>query len=325
MFRNKSVVLIALAVSLAACGGGDSEVVAVGSTAVPTTAAPASTTTMAPATTIPTGASPELRVLQTAFASGAESFSGRFEGSIEVVAGETDAGPVDVSMPFGGSFDAAGESSSFYLDLSGMMAAAGSKPMPPGFEGMFGRMEIRQIGEIVYIQWPFVATFLGATTPWISMAADEGLATVEQFSTMSPISPEDLFAAYEDLDVEVVDLGSASVNGVEATHYRIEIDLEQAFGQLSGADGAFAGDDPLPQGTVPVEVWISEEGQVVRMVMEILGSSLGEDEDFESMSMRYDFFYGEDIVIEAPPASEVTEAAQLQGFGFGTTSTTLNG
>ncbi len=320
MTRNKAAIAI-LALVVSACGGGGelgavSEAAAPSTTGAPVTTSAPTTTTPPPTTsTLRVEDSPELRILQSAFAAGAESFTGRFEGVIEVIGGQTESGVVDVSVPFGGSYDHADQELSFYVDLSGFAAATADEQMPDGFELLFGRMQVRQVGDTVYIQAPFVTSLLGVTTPWVSLPAEEGMATVDQFSTMSPVTPDELFEAYSDMRFEVIDLGEESINGVVATHYRIEIDLAEAIAQLGNADSPLAGRS-LPEGSVPVDIWISEDGQIVRFTMELDGSALGDEGDFERMSMRYDFYYGEDVAVEAPPASEVTDGSALQGFGF---------
>jgi hypothetical protein len=237
------------------------------------------------------------------------------EGLIQVSGTDPATGPIDFEMPFAGAFDDEANAFSFSMDMSGLAAAAGDDEIPLGFGDMFGEMEFRQIGDIVYIKFPFISAFLGADTPWLSMAAEEGSSTTQSFTMGAPGDPTEMLQALEDADGSVEDLGLDEVNGTTATHYRVTFDVETLLEEATPEERAqLEAGGPLPTDVLPMDIWVTEDGYVVRYVMELDATQLDESDGLEHMSIRYDLFdLGEAITIEAPPADEVTAADELGG------------
>lgn len=332
--RRISILLTVLVLAVSACADGDttSEGTATpdtGSTSETTTtaadvstAAPSPTTTSAPATTTSVAAnaeSDEITALRAAFAASADVTSGRMEGSIEVTGLDPSQGIAEMVMPFGGSFDNESGDFSFYMDMSGAAAAAGDE-VPAEFDDLFGEMEVRQIGETSYVKFPFFGMFLGADTPWISMPADESDPT-GGFAMTAPGNPSEILGSFEAAGATVETIGSEAVNGVNATHYRVVFDTETLLAEATPEERKNLEEQgPIPIDELPMDVWISEDGLVVRFIMEIDGESVesGPEEAFGHMSMRYDMFeLNSAITIDPPPASEVTDVDDLEfSFGF---------
>jgi hypothetical protein len=279
-------------------------------TATPaTTEAPAATTTTEPAPT-----SQEAEALQSAFLRSAELTSGRMEGSIEMTGLDPSQGITDLVIPFGGAFDNASGDFSFYMDLSGMAAAAGDE-IPPEFADLLGVMEVRQVGEVAYVKFPFFAMFLGAETPWISMPADENDLT-GGFSMASPGNPSEILGSFQGAGAAVELVGAEVVNGVTANHYRAVFDTAALLAQAPPEERAqLEAQGLLPIESLPMDVWISGDGLVVRFVMEIDGSGIAVQpgEGFEKMLMRYDMLdINTSVVIDPPPLADVTDVADLE-------------
>jgi hypothetical protein len=239
------------------------------------------------------------------------------EGAIEMTGLDPSQGFTEMTIPFGGAFDNASGDFSFYMDMSGIAAAAGDE-IPAEFGDLFGDMEVRQIGEISYVKFPFFSMFLGAETPWISMPADEGDPT-GGFTMTSPGNPSEILGSFEDAGATVEVIGSESVNGVDATHYRVVFDTESLLAEATPEERAeLEAQGPIPIDELPMDVWISEDGLVVRFIMEIDGDSVETEpgESFGHMSMRYDMFeLNSGVVIDPPPSSEVTDVEDLE-FSF---------
>ncbi|GMQ84750.1 MAG: hypothetical protein BMS9Abin07_0314 [Acidimicrobiia bacterium] len=292
------------------------------SPATPTTA-PTTTTTAAPTTTTTAAPfSPELLAMQTAFERSAAVSSGRMEGLIEITGLDPSQGPTEIRIPFGGAFDNATGNFSFSMDLSGIAAAA-EDDLPPEFAGMFDEMEVRQIGDRAYLKFPFFAVLFGAETPWISMPAEEGDVATSGFSATAPGNPSEILGSFEDAGATVEVIGTETINGVTATHYRAVFDMEALLAQATPEERAeLEARGPLPLDFLPMDVWISDDGLVVRFVMEIDGSAIETtpEESFGRLLMRYDLFdLGSDVVIEPPPPGEVTAIEDLEGsLGFAT-------
>ena len=289
-----------------------------------TTTVPETTTTQAPSTTTTAPSaietSAELALVQAAFGASAEVTSGRMEGLIEMTGLDPAQGFTEMSIPFGGAFDNASGDFAFFMDMSGLADAAGEE-LPPEFADLFGEMEVRQIGDRAYMKFAFFGMLFGADTPWISMPADEGSAASDGFTMTSPSNPSEILGSFEEAGATVEVIGQETVNGVEATHYRAVFDTEALLAQATPEERArLEAQGPLPAEALPIDVWISGDGLVVRFVMEIDGSDVqtAPGESFERMTMRYDLFdLNGDVDIQPPPASEVTDIEDLEGAGYG--------
>ncbi len=321
---SMTIAVLVLAVSACADGGSgvyESSVAASTSTAATvvnesttTSSVPATTTTVEKASDVP-----EVSALRAAFAASAEVTSGRMEGSIEVTGLDPSQGITEMVIPFGGAFDNASGDSSFYMDMSGL-AAAGGEEIPAEFADLFGEMDVRQIGDTVYVKFPFFNMFLGAETPWIAMPADESDPTAG-FSMTSPGNPSEILGSFDEAGATVEVIGSEAVNGVDTTHYRAVFDMEALLADATPAERErLEAQGPLPTDVMPMDVWISDVGLVVRFVMEIDGDSVETDpgESFDHMLMRYDMFdLNTGVVIEPPPPGDVTHIDDLESpFGF---------
>jgi hypothetical protein len=335
MNRSLAALVAVVAVLVAACGSPTSTTTIAAqpttTSAEPvtssTTSAPEPSTTAAPTTTgattttgEPSENASELDALHTAFAASAAITSGRMEGLIEMTGLDpSTTGLTELSMPFGGAFDNVSGNFSFYLDMSGLAAAAGDE-MPPEFADLFGEMEVRQIGDRAYMRFAFLNMFLGAETEWIAMPADESGTATQDFTMSSPSNPSEFLATFEDAGATVEVLGTETVNGVQATHYRAVFDTEALLASATPEERAkLEAQGPLPADFLPLDVWVSDEGLVVRFVMEIDGTGLATtpEESFDKMTMRYDLFdLNGDVTIEAPPVANTTDIEDLDGFSF---------
>ncbi len=341
--KRTGLIVAVLAVVATACGAEPAQNsnqifldpdVATSTTAAATTTEPPATTTTdasaittaeAPATTSTTTdttivASDELVTLYGALEKSATVTSGRMEGSMEISGLDPSQGFTEMVIPFGGAFDNANGNYAFYMDMSGLAAAAGDE-IPPEFADLFGEMEVRQIGDTAYMKFGFFTMLLGAETEWISMPADEGTAAADGFVSTSPTNPAEVLNMWKDVGAAVEVIGTETINGVKTTHYRAVFDTEALLATATPEERAeFEAMGPIPADFMPMDVWISDDGLVIRFVMEIDGTGLATtpEESFERMVMQYDLFdLGGEVVIEPPPADQVTDIEDLEGgFGF---------
>lgn len=328
--------LVLSALLLAACGAGVTEAQETTTTSASvdttqavettTTAPPATTTTPAPTTTTEVADSEVATLMASLQESNSSLSSARIEGTIEMTGVNQEAtGLSEMVVLFNTAFDATTGDSSFLIDMSSLADSTevqeleGSEdPFADMAAGFLGEMEFRQIGDRAFMKIPFFIAMFGAETDWISMPAEEGDEFTNTFETV-PFHPTEILEAYESAAATLEDLGVETVNGVEATHYRIRLNTEEMEmtpeerAELE-ASGLFA------QGIIPMDIWVSEEGYTVRMILEIDGTGLDAppEEEFETMRMQYDLLdVNEDIVIEPPPASEVTDIEDLEGSFLG--------
>ncbi len=284
------VATVAIGLVLASCGGADLETatsiiesststtVAVDTTTTAAPTAPTSepvTTTTSPTSTTsvaPTASSDAYRALTSRVQEAGEPTSARMEGTIRIVGPADATGVAEISLPFSLAFDESGDSS-FSMDMSGMAGAIGEEDDPMGLAAMFGAMEVRTIDETAYLKFGFFTMMMGAETEWVSMPAEEAAAFEYDMQQSMPSDPSTMLEGYEGADAEVTELGRETVNGVEADHYLITIDAAGFLEKLSPAERAeLEADGPIPNGDLPMELWISDEGHVVRMLMDIDGT-----------------------------------------------------
>jgi hypothetical protein len=344
MKKTTRSILAAAALLLASCGGATVEsadtseatTATTAATTTETTSAETTTTTMAPATsttaakaaTTTTAATGTVGtrafdvLLQRVDAAG-EPTSARVEGSMEIVglsSAEGDLG--NVTVPFSMAYDSVTGNSSFSMDLGAMAAAMpGGDEEMAGFEDLLGAIEVREIGDTSYINFGFFTQMMGAETAWVSMPKEEGSGFGEDMAGFQT-DPNSVLEEYRDANAEVEEVGRETVNGVETTHYSITVDTADLLAELSKEERAeLEASGPIPNGILPIDMWISDDDHIVRMIMEIDGTMVEETdptETFTSMTFTFDVFdIGQPIAIEAPPASEVTPADELfGGFDF---------
>jgi hypothetical protein len=325
--RKLIYLLAILALVAAACGGSED------SDATTTTAATAaagqndSTETTAATestaatdtddatTTSSAGTAVSDSPLLAALAQSSQATSGRMEGSMVVTGSEGMAPGTEFAIEFSGEFDNATGNSSMIMDMSGLAdAAPAGEEIPAGFEDFFGEMEIRTIGDVSYMKFGMFA-MLGVPTEWVRMSADDAGTAAGSFGA-SPINPTEMMDAFSNENAQIVDLGSEQVRGVNTTHYRITMDIE-AMLEDADADSIEELENlgPLPaNGELPVDFWIGDDGNVYRMLLEIVGADVAES-GFVSMRMMWEMFdYGANIEIVAPPEDDVTDGDALTGF-----------
>jgi len=323
--------LAVLTLVLAACGGSDegdststttaagSEITETSTEQTETTAAETTTTTAAETTRTTAAAATvdESSPLYAALAQTNEMASGRMEGEMVITGVEGLPAGSEFAITFSGEFDYETGNSSMIMDMSSMMdMAPEDEAIPPGLEDLFGEMEIRTIGDTAYMKFGMFA-MLGVETEWVSMSAEDAGSTAGSFGA-APSNPTDLLGEFGD-DVEIEELGSETVRGVNTTHYRMIVDMAEMIAEadpdaLEGLEsmGPIAAD-----GTMPIEFWVGDDGYLYRILMEFSGDTEAAD-GFGSMRMKWEMFdYGADIVIEAPPADQVTDGEALTGFMTG--------
>lgn len=297
------------------------------STQIPATTTSPATTTTSESTTTTEPATSELGTLMASLQKAqAELTSARIQGSIEMTGmNEEVTGLSEVVILFSTAFDTVSGDASFLMDMSSLADSVDLQDLESSedpFAGMaaafLGEIEFRKIGDRVFLKFPFFTAMFGAETDWISMPADEGDQFTNSLETV-PSDPNEILQAYEGAAGSVESLGTETVNGVDTTHYRISLNAEEM--ELTGeeraeleASGLFA------DGIIPMEIWVSDEGYTIRMVLEIDGTGIEAppEEQFGTMRMVYDMFdINRPVVIEPPPASEVTDVEDLEGSLFG--------
>ncbi|MFD9937653.1 hypothetical protein ACFWZ6_31480 [Streptomyces massasporeus] len=170
------------------------------------------------------------------------------------------------------------------------------------------RIEQRVIDQVLYQKLPKGQAPGGK--PWIKI--DLGKVAAQQGTGGRSMSDPAQSAAYAKAitDKDVTEKGSATVNGVKTTHYRVSVDVAE-----------------LPQGdtlreqvgpTLPMDVWLDDEGRMRRQQIDMTvrtpettqRSSSGASSAPEKVTVRtvMDFTeFGTEVEADAPPAGQVTD------------------
>jgi ribonuclease HI len=195
----------------------------------------------------------------------------------------------------------------------------------PGSLASAGTLTAQEIlnGQTVYVKLPTqVSAQLPGGRPWIkiNLAAVGRAAGIQNLSSLfdgsGSTNPSDFLQYLRATSSgRVKKLGTGSVDGYSATHYRATIDLTKAASAAAPAERANMRQAvaTLQKLTglrsIPVDVWVDSQHLVRRLTMAYTvhasGQSLG-------TQIRLDFLsYGPQPVPKAPPAGQVTDAGAM--------------
>ncbi len=107
-------------------------------------------------------------------------------------------------------------------------------------------------------------------------------------------------------------VGTETVDGTSTTHYKATIQLDQLAGKLGGSVGQVAYDELVSKGapsTIPVDVWIGDDGLVRRVSID---DSITVSGQTASVKVQLDISdYGATANVTAPPSDQVFDVSGL--------------
>ena len=234
----------------------------------------------------------------------AESGSARTTFTMEMTGGAQ-----DVTVSAEGVVDLEGQRTAMTLDMGEVGAQTG-----------MGKMEMVSEGTVIYMKLDN-AQQLGLPTPWLKMDLEkmdgmQGLGDLQQLNNDPSKSMEMLRGVSEDVE----EVGTEEIRGETTTHYRATMDLEKAAEQAPEAEAMIRAQiKQLGTSTIPVDVWIDDQGRLRRQAFDMdLSNVEGADVEGAPQSVRMEmelFDFGTEVEIQMPPADEVTDFAELQGMG----------
>jgi hypothetical protein len=163
-----------------------------------------------------------------------------------------------------------------------------------------GTFELRIVDGVLYLKGDGLSS--DPAKPWLELDMTDPSNPLAAFyeqivANANPAQSARMFEAVTELDNK----GEEVVDGVDATHYEVTVDLVKAL-ELSGvADGlGLDGDqvrDQIPD-TVMYDVWLeTETALMVRLTMQLRGLEM--DVHFSD--------WGTEFSVERPPADQVSE------------------
>ena len=248
---------------------------------------------------------------------------GKDGGEVLAAAGETtaQAGSSRMAMTVSAATDGATTDSTaapeqaFELKAEGLInyeTGHGVMTMDMGSLGIpgapAGDAEMRMLGSVVYMKLP--GNELG-NRPWIKFDLEAMGESGAPVPGLNPASndPRGVLDALRGVSGDVEEVGAEEVRNVETTHYRANVDLDKAQDAVPEARkedfAAFA--EQLGIDTLPIDVWVDEEGRARRFAYDVETPASGQApaSQVELVIDLYDF--GVEVDVKAPPESEVTD------------------
>ncbi len=181
-----------------------------------------------------------------------------------------------------------------------------------------GQVETRQVDGIVYTRVPEeLAGRLPGGFGWVRIDPRE--AAGQQLGGALPQGqtggdPTQVLAYLRALSGDVTEIGQEDVRGTPTTHYRATADLREAA-RANGADDAQIEQivQTLGQDTLPIEVWIDEDGRVRRIRQDVpvpAGTAGGDQPSTTSLTQEF-FDFGAQVDVQAPPEGETIDVSEL--------------
>jgi predicted small lipoprotein YifL len=221
----------------------------------------------------------------------------------------------DMSFSADGLFDYDDSTGSMTLDVGSILPIAG-----------VGQFELRIVDEKIYMRLPsLMGLGLPTDKEWVSLEPGKALEGAG-FGGFDPSSmqqdPAQLLRLLR-ASSEVTEAGTARIRGVETTRYTAKLDLRKSIEasaeelELTAEQRALLRQaaeqlvDQVETETLPVEVYIDDDGLLRRLALDLSMSAEGQRLSMKQTTDFYDF--GVDVDVKAPPASQVFDLTkQLQ-------------
>jgi hypothetical protein len=215
--------------------------------------------------------------------------------SEEVSQATSDANSVHME----GDVSAQGQSFTMSGDVEVSKGNLEDTSMSMTMEGAGQEMEMLLVDGVMYMKADRISK--DPSKPWVSIDLTDPSNPFGSMykQLMANADPSQLAKSFEAL-TEVKKVGEEDVDGVEATHYTVTVDVKEAVKAMGLTDSL--GPDAesmlqsLPKSTA-YEVWVTDDALPARMSMNMMGTD---------MDLRFSD-WGEDVSVEAPPSGEVSE------------------
>jgi hypothetical protein len=161
------------------------------------------------------------------------------------------------------------------------------------------------IGPVIYLELPEKQRAEADGKRWMKMdvgAADAqaGAAFTKQMDDIDPVRQVKTLLAAESVTV----VGEETIDGVKTVHYTVTVPPSTYLGELDGKVREKAEKELLEQGVkdIKTDIWVDEEYQP-RRVHVVMDKASDVTVDYTD--------YGKPVNIEAPPAAEVFDLAEM--------------
>jgi hypothetical protein len=177
-------------------------------------------------------------------------------------------------------------------------------------------------GTTAYVKLPSSLTSaLGASRPWVKLdlAKLSGIPGLSSLTDGPGTSdPSQALQMLRSASGNVANLGQQRVDGVETTHYRLNLSVSRLADDLPASERGAAQQalsqlsQSLPTGGFPVDVWVDGDRLIRRVVMSI-DLSLPTGANMQETVIGDYSDYGPQPPPAAPPANAVVDLSDLAG------------
>ena len=182
------------------------------------------------------------------------------------------------------------------------------------------RLDMVLRGATAYVKLPSsLASALGASRPWVELDLGKlsgipGLSSLTDGpGTSDPTQALQMLRSSSGSDVN---LGQQRVDGVETTHYRLEMSIDRLTDNLPaserGAVQKALSELSVSGGVFPIDVWVDADHLIRRVVMSI-DLSLPTGANFQETVIGDYSDYGPQSPPATPPANAVVDLTNLAG------------
>ena len=182
-------------------------------------------------------------------------------------------------------------------------------------------------GSVVYVRAPMLASYIPAKTPWIKL---DPSALPQQPGGMgaaaTAINPAAILAAIRDA-ISVDEVGPGTVDGADVTRYRATVDLIELLPSIADMAPEAPTDAEMQEAkdqlkklgleTLPIDLWVDGDGYLKQVRFALDLGMVAPDRPGASFSVTLTLTdIGEDISIDVPPASQVTDLTDMLRSAF---------
>ncbi len=186
-----------------------------------------------------------------------------------------------------------------------------------------GGMEIRLLGDLMYMKFPNIPQLGEVSGKWIKMdleaLADQAGIDISRFRSLQQ-DPTSILNALQGVSGEVKDLGTEVVGGVKTTHYEASIDIRKAIEGLD-AGGEIAKNldqmiEMVGSSTLPVQLWIDEQGLLRKLNYSMDLSKIAPPSGRQAVTGTMDivmelYDFGVKVNVAAPPAAQTIDFGEF--------------
>jgi len=154
-------------------------------------------------------------------------------------------------------------------------------------------IQMRMIHGVMYVEASGLGMVSTPGKPWTKISLNGANNPMSQvLGSMGSFDPSQISKAFRGLTT-LTKIGSGTVNGVSATHYRATLDTAKAASLLGGAAGSSMAS--LPK-TLTYDVWVDSQARPVEISVNLPQGSM------QMLFSRWN----QPVHIVAPPASQVS-------------------